>query len=189
MSNIMDRVDQALAERVRKEREGRRWSLAELAIHSGVSKAMLSKIERVEASPTANTLARIATAFGLTLAELLSFERASSPTRLMRADAQPTWRDPETNYVRRQIFAEPYVAFEMVEIILPAGKSVSFPASTYIDRQHVVWMLSGELNLREGDEEHFLSTGDRLQFREPKDVTYRNDTLEPCRYLVAILLR
>jgi uncharacterized cupin superfamily protein len=77
----------------------------------------------------------------------------------------------------------------MVEIMLPAGKSVSFPASTYIDRQHVVWMLSGELNLREGDEEHFLSTGDRLQFREPRDVTYRNTTLKPCRYLVAIQLR
>ncbi|MEN3348873.1 MAG: hypothetical protein V7632_2508, partial [Bradyrhizobium sp.] len=51
MSIIEDNADASLGRRVRAEREGRGWSLAELAGRAGVSKAMLSKIERAEASP------------------------------------------------------------------------------------------------------------------------------------------
>ncbi|MBG0809251.1 cupin domain-containing protein [Methylosinus sp. H3A] len=68
--------------------------------------------------------------------------------------------------------------FELVEITLPAGRSVSFPASAYEDRRHVIWILEGELRLREGDEDHLLSVGDRLRFGEPQDVTYRNAASE-----------
>ncbi len=54
----------AIAERIRLEREDRGWSLSELAERSGVSKAMISKIERCEASPTATVLGRLSGAFG-----------------------------------------------------------------------------------------------------------------------------
>ena len=49
MSTIFD-TDAALAARLRRERESRGWSLADLAARSGVSRAMVSKIERGEAS-------------------------------------------------------------------------------------------------------------------------------------------
>ena len=49
---------EGLARRLRLEREARGWSLAELAARSGVSKAMISKIERDEVSPTAALLGR-----------------------------------------------------------------------------------------------------------------------------------
>ena len=53
MSTIMDDTTPALAARLRLERDARGWSLGDLAQRSGVSKAMISKIERGEASPTA----------------------------------------------------------------------------------------------------------------------------------------
>ena len=56
-----------LAQRLKAEREARNWSLAELAERSGVSKAMISKIERDEVSPTAALLGRLSGAFGLSL--------------------------------------------------------------------------------------------------------------------------
>ena len=50
MSNIEDKAGAGLAQRIRSEREARGWSLADLAGRADVSKAMLSKVERAEAS-------------------------------------------------------------------------------------------------------------------------------------------
>src|SRR5437762_14066225 len=103
MSTIEDETGSALAARIRRERERRDWSRADLADRAGVSKAMLSKIERAEASPTAATLSRVATAFGLTLAGLVE-QVGEGRQRLARAREHPVWRDPKTSYRRRQVF-------------------------------------------------------------------------------------
>src|SRR5256714_4015862 len=91
-----------LAARIALEREARGWSLADLAARSGVSKAMISKVERGEASPTATLLGRLSGAFGLTLSTLLA-RAESAGGRLMRAADQPQWQDPASGYVRRQV--------------------------------------------------------------------------------------
>src|SRR5690349_14272516 len=102
MSILIDDAGRALAHRVKKEREARGWSLADLAERSGISKAMLSNIERVAASPTAGTLARIASAFGLTLSGLVA-RAEQDGGQVLRVAQQPVWRDPETGYVRRHV--------------------------------------------------------------------------------------
>src|SRR5690242_20447124 len=91
-------LDASLAARLRAEREARGWSLSDLASRSGVSRAMISKIERGEASPTAALLGRLSGAFGLTLSTLLARAEgdASGIGRVLRASAQPLWRDPAT---------------------------------------------------------------------------------------------
>jgi transcriptional regulator with XRE-family HTH domain len=186
MSIIVDDPGPVLAKRLQKERDQRGWSLADLAARSDVSKATLSKIEREEVSPTASVLSRIATAFGITLAELLTHEQAASH-RLLRHDEQPTWRDPETSYTRRQVFLSQANPLELVEVNLPRGKSLSFPPSAYENAKHVVWVLSGHLTIIEGRGQHDLDEGDRLEFGPPEKITYRNTTKSSCRYLVALL--
>jgi transcriptional regulator with XRE-family HTH domain len=186
MSIILDDPGPLVAKRVRAERDRRGWSLADLAERSGVSKAMLSKIEREEVSPTAVVLARVATAFGLTLAQLLTPE-TDAPSRLMRAQAQPTWTDPEAGYTRRQVFIDTSTGLELAEVTLPAGATVSMPASVYARIRQVAWMLSGKLTVTEGRERHDLKTGDRLEFGPPSDVTFRNESGAACRYLIALL--
>src|SRR5438270_397045 len=114
MSTIEDTAGPVLAQRIRGEREARGWSLAGLAERAGVSKAMLSKIERAEASPTAATLSRIATAYGLTMAALFEGPKDGG-SRLLRAKDQPVWRDPKTAYLRRQVFLNPSNPLELVE--------------------------------------------------------------------------
>src|SRR5882762_4247149 len=98
MSTIVNDPTQPLATRIAIEREARGWSLADLAERSGVSKAMISKIERGEVSPTAVILLRLAGAFDLTLAGLL-LRAEGEGKRLSRAAEQPVWRDPETGYL------------------------------------------------------------------------------------------
>jgi transcriptional regulator with XRE-family HTH domain len=188
MSIIVDDIDKKLAERLRAEREQRGWSLGGLAQRSGVSKAMLSRVERGEASPTAVILARIAAAFGETLAKFLSFE-VDEQKLLARAAEMPVWTDPQTNYVRRQIYISRDNSFELVEITLPKGAEALFPASVYHDLRHVVWVLTGRLIITEGEVENRLETGDRYEFGEPADIRYQNDSEQPCRYLVAVARR
>jgi transcriptional regulator with XRE-family HTH domain len=187
MSTIEDDAA-TLAGRIHTERETRGWSLSDLAERAGVSKAMLSKIERGEASPTAATLSRIATAYGLTLAALFEQARTGND-RLLRAKDQPLWRDPKTSYLRRQIFLSASNPLELVEIELPGHQEAGFPASAYTLIQQVVWVLSRRLIITEGDNRHDLAAGDRLEFGPPSDVIFRNERPQPCRYLVAAVRR
>src|SRR5947207_10707307 len=118
MSTIVDPIDSTVAARIRGERASRRWSLDELAARSQVSKAMISKIERAEASPTAALLGRLSAAFGLTLSALLAEHEA--PRRgPLRAATQAIWRDPATGYIRRQVAASATSPIELTQVDLP----------------------------------------------------------------------
>ncbi|HKX43788.1 MAG TPA: helix-turn-helix transcriptional regulator, partial [Burkholderiaceae bacterium] len=60
-----------IARRLKEERRQRGWSLDELAARSGVSRAMISKIERKVSTPTAVLLARLGDAMGVSLSSLM----------------------------------------------------------------------------------------------------------------------
>lgn len=184
MDDLVDSAEASIARRIRLERDARNWSLAELAEKSGVAKASISKIERGEVSPSAGILVRLASAFDLTLAGLLL--RAEETGRLFRSHAQAVWTDPKTGYVRRQIFSSPSHPLEITAVEMPPGKQVNFPAWSYANTRHVVWVEEGELVLREGGERNVLKAGDSLGFGAPSDVTYANEGRKPCRYIVAL---
>ncbi|NEX95263.1 XRE family transcriptional regulator [Caulobacter sp. 17J65-9] len=187
MDTIVDEAGARLSRRIRLERGARDWSLAELAQRSGVSKAMISKIERGETSPTATVLVRLAVAFDLTLAGLLVRAEADADGGLLsRAADQPVWRDPATGYLRRQVFARPDHPVELVRVELPAGARVTLPASSYARIRPVVWLIEGELTITEGEARRTLRDGDALAFGQPADTTYTNETDRPCTYLVTL---
>jgi transcriptional regulator with XRE-family HTH domain len=181
----MDDSGARIARRLRLERDMRGWSLADLAERSGVSKATISKIEREEVSPTAVILVRLAGAFDLTLAGLL-LRAEGEGKRLARAAEQPVWRDPETGYLRKQVFNRPDHPLEVAQIELPAGQRVVLPASSYAHIRQAVWVQSGDLVIVEGGDRHLLSAGDCLGFGPPAEVTFANETAAPCVYLVVL---
>ncbi|HKN00633.1 MAG TPA: XRE family transcriptional regulator [Candidatus Binataceae bacterium] len=185
MSIDADEAAAQIAARLRIEREGRDWTLEQLAARSGVSRAMISKIERCEASPTAAILVRLAGAFDLTLAGLLA--RGEEPRGpLVRAAGQPLWRDPASGYLRRQIFERPDHPVELVRIELPAGARVGFPASSYARIRQLVWVMKGRLVVEEAAQRRELAAGDCLAFGAPADTTFANESANACTYLVAI---
>ncbi|MFO1485418.1 MAG: XRE family transcriptional regulator [Verrucomicrobiaceae bacterium] len=80
-------INENLGKRVKKLRTDRGWSLEELATASGVSRSMLSEIEREKANPTLTVTFRIARAFGMTLQELIeSAETSASKIQVIRAN-------------------------------------------------------------------------------------------------------
>ena len=185
MSVIQDDLSTRIARRLRLERGSRGWSLADLAEHSGVSKATISKIERAEVSPTAVILVRLAGAFDLTLAGLM-LRAEGQEERLTRASEQPVWRDPETGYLRKQVFSRPDHPVEIIRVELPAGKRVSLPASSYARIRQAIWVQTGSLVIIEAGEQHVLAAGDCLGFGSPSDVTIANETTALCDYVVVL---
>jgi transcriptional regulator with XRE-family HTH domain len=188
MSTIVDDPSAAIARTLRAEREGRGWSIADLAALSGVSKAMISKIERAEASPTAMLLGRLSGAFGLTLSRLLAGAEEAG-RRLVRFAEQPVWRDPETGYVRRAVSPPTGGPLELVSVEIPPGARIAYPASAFTFIHQQIWVLGGMLIFREGDVEHRLSAGDCLQLGQPVECAFANPGPESCTYLIAIVRR
>ena len=188
MSTMIDDagVEARLAARLRAEREARGWTLAELAQRSGVSRAMVSKVERGEASPTAALLGRLSAAFGLTLSQL--FARVEGGGRVARVADQPRWRDPATGFLRRSLSPPGGAPMELVWGEMPPGAEIAYPAASYAfiaDQQVVV--LEGTLTITQGGVACELGPGDCLRFGPPQDSALRNAGSLPCRYLVAVL--
>jgi len=183
-----DRQARAIAERIRLEREARGWSLSQLATRSGVSKAMISKVERCEASPTATVLGRLSGAFGLPLSMLLALAEREGG-RLARREQQPLWTDPETGYTRRTVSPPNGGQLELLEVVLPAGVRVPYPASAFSFQHQQIHVLDGELEFLEGDRQHRLSAGDCLQLGAPSNCIFVNATKSTTRYLVALTRR
>jgi len=189
MSTIVeDSLDHRLAARVALERGARGWSVAELAARSGVSRAMISRIERGDAKPTASLLGKLSAALGLPLSLLLA-RVEGEPSRLSRAAAQATWTDPESGYRRRALSSSGDGVLQLTEVVLPAGARVAFATAVYTFIHQQIWVMEGRLTFYEGSEVVELDAGDCLTLGPPADCRFENRTSTDCRYLVAVVRR
>ncbi len=190
MPTIMEPLDTEaiLATRLRLERESRGWTLADLAARSGVSRAMVSKIERGEASPTAALLGRLSAAFGLTMSQLFARMEDRPAGQVARATEQPAWRDPETGFLRRSLSPPGPGPLELVWGELPPGAEIAYSAASraFIADQQLV-VIAGEVSIVVGGTAHALGAGDCLRFGPPSDVVFRNFGDARCRYVIAVL--
>jgi len=181
-------VDARLAARLRDLRGERGLTLDGLAERAGVSRSMISLVERGESSPTASVLHRLATGLGTTLASLFAEEERPEASPLSRRADQLAWRDPETGYLRRNLSPPGFPSpVELVEVILPPGARVAYdgvPRSVGISQQ--VWVLEGGIELTVGTGTHRLAVGDCLAMRVEGPTAFCNPTDQTARYVVAL---
>jgi transcriptional regulator with XRE-family HTH domain len=178
-----------LAARLRGLRSERGLTLERLAERAGVSRSMISLVERGESSPTAAVLDRIAAGLGVTLASLFAAEPRADAAPLLRRADQVDWRDPETGYVRRNLSPPGYPSpIELVEVVLPARTRVAYDtvATRAAGVSQQVWVLDGHVDLTLGTATHHLAPGDCLAMRLDRPVAFRNAADAPARYLVAL---
>jgi transcriptional regulator with XRE-family HTH domain len=182
---VPDTLTSSLATSLRDARLALGLSVSALAERSGVSRAMIAKVEHAEAQPTAVLLGRLSAGLGMTLSELVA-QAERDDRRLVRAADQPRWVDPQTGYVRRAISPAAGGPLELVDVELPAGARVSYPADAYAFIHQQIWVLRGRLLFREGETEHDLRAGDCLQLGPPAPCAFHNPGARACRYLVAL---
>ena len=186
MSTSEPTIDVQIGRRLRQLRLQQDLTLDALAQRADVSRAMLSRIERGESSPTAQLLNRVCGGLEITLSVLFA-DTDSSPGPLSRRAQQPVWRDPATGYMRRNVSPpQSGSAVDIVEVEFPEHGEITL-ASLPIDGwdQHV-WVLDGSLDLSLGDETIRLETGDCLRMRFDRPIRFHNPNPAPIRYAVII---
>lgn len=175
--------------RLRRERD---LTLEALAARSGVSRSMISKVERGEAQPTTPVVGRLAEALGVGISGLVGPYPGERPPGkaaaiLLQRERQPAWRDPVTGFVRRS--ASPPRPGARVDVALNelpgGGESGLFVAHDSHVEEHVV-VLAGRLRVLLDERSFDLETGDVLWFRA--DVAHRfvNRGRGRCEYLIVI---
>jgi transcriptional regulator with XRE-family HTH domain len=179
-----------IARRVATLRQQRALSLEALAQRCGVSRSMISLIERGEASPTAVVLERLAAGLGVALASLFD-DDAAPPSPLARRDAQLQWRDPASGYVRRNLSPPNHPSpLQLVAVELPPGAAVMYDTASRSSEIHQqVVVLDGVIEATSGHEHYRLEAGDCLAMRLDRNNGYRNPGRKPARYIVAIASR
>ena len=179
-------IEQRIAIHLKQRRLAIGLSLADLAERSGVSRAMISKVERSAASPTAALLGRLCNGLGLTLSALIAnAEQSESP--LMRAKDQTEWQDPVTGLVRTMISPRaPDSVVEIVRIDLPADASVNYDPQRYLTYEQHVVPIKGRLHLTVGDQPYELGPWDCVLMPTNFALRFHNKGPGGCRYLVIV---
>jgi transcriptional regulator with XRE-family HTH domain len=177
-----------LAARLRHLRTDQSLTLDALARRAGVSRAMISLIERGESSPTAAVLDRLAAGLGVTIASLFADETRPDASPVARRGEQVAWRDPATGYLRRNLSPPGFPSpIELVEVRLPAGARVAYDtAARAVGISQQIWVLEGHVEITAGETTHRLSGGDCLAMRVDRPTAFRNPARRPVRYLVAL---
>jgi transcriptional regulator with XRE-family HTH domain len=190
MGDVLSGINQRVAAHVRDLRTAQGLSLDAVAGRSGVSRSMISLIERGESSPTAVVLEKLAAGLGVTLASLFDVAPRGSepPNPVARSADQPEWKDPASGYVRRNV-SPPGARQPMhiVDVRFPAGARVSFEnGSGELRVQQQVWVLEGTIDITLGERCHQLRQGDCLAMALDQPTMFFNPTRKPTRYVVVI---
>jgi transcriptional regulator with XRE-family HTH domain len=159
-----------LSTRLREARKARGLSLDAVAKLSGVSRSMVSQIERGESSPTVATLWNLTRALQVDFAGLLD-QATSAPAIEIVRDAQVPVIDGLGQGCRIRILSEPQQAgrHEVYDIrFAPDGSLVSDPHAP--GATEALTVVSGRVRVKSGEVEEVLREGDTARY--PADVPH-----------------
>jgi transcriptional regulator with XRE-family HTH domain len=180
-------IDTRIANRVRVLRTELHMTLEALAARSGVSRSMISLIERGESSATAVVLEKIATGLNVSLATLFEdSNRSANP--VSRHDDRVSWRDPQSGYVRRNISPANFPSpVQIVEVDLPAGASVAYETGArQVSIHQQIWVQEGRVEVTVGNVPYRLSENDCLAMQLNEPIAFRNRSRKVARYIVVL---
>jgi len=189
MTGIPDTISQGLGrysigEKLRTLRLRKSMGLVELAKHTGLSAALLSKLERAKLFPTLPTLLRVAMVYGVGLDFFFTDERKRRVVSVVRK--QDRLRFPE----RPGTQEVPYF-FECLDYKATERKLSAFVAE-FQDiapeklKPHLhpgvelVYVMKGSLTIKIGGEEFSLEAEDAIYFDSAVQHSYRRRGAKPC---------
>ena len=175
-----------LGTRIRRLRREGGLTLEELAGRSGVSRAMISKMERGEKNPTLVVAAKLAEGLGITLTQLVGVEERREVVVVPREE-RVVMRDPETGF-ERQLLSPAFGGrgIEFIRNVVPKeSTSGEFPPHRRGVEEYVA-VEKGRLKAVLGGEEYLLEEGEALYFEA--DVSHRFDNAgdDECSYYLVI---
>jgi transcriptional regulator with XRE-family HTH domain len=179
----------AIGPRLQAERQKQHLSLQELAARSGVSKSLLSQIERGEANPTFATLWHLTRALELEFSDLISMQSkvGRGMIETIPANLIPEIRTEDGLCVLRILGPTHTVGtMEWYDLtVAPRGALVSRPHAKGATEHLSV--RDGVLKISSGDEEQMLSAGMTGRYAADVPHAIRNAGKKPARALLVVI--
>ena len=158
-------INRNLGARVKQLRAERGWSLEALAAASGVSRSMLSQIEREQANPTLAVTQRIARAFSMSLGDLVETPGATCLVTVIRADDRAYhYRSDKNCRIRTLSPLNLEKDVEFYEVQLQAGGALR-SAPHFAGTREFLTVESGQVRVESGGDAEVLSPGDSASYR------------------------
>ena len=193
-----------MSSRLRALRDELGLTIQKLADRSGVSRAMISRIERDESRPTTPVLNRLSIGLGVPLSTVLgdtsyrasrARERApvaTRPKQQLRVDSdgqfrQRTLTPAETaNTLGESLLPDALPSLQLTDNLLAPGARTSFECDAWpAIRQQQVWVLAGTMGLQSGETVRHLKQGDCMAMMLDQPWTVLNTGAGDARYLTA----
>lgn len=160
-----DAINRHLGSRVKELRAARGWSLEALAHASGVSRSMLSQIEREQANPTLAVTLRIARAFNLPLGELLEMPGAASTVNVIRAeDRTYHYRSEQGCRIRTLSPLNLEKDVEFYELELEQGAALR-SSPHFEGTREFLTVQKGQVQVESAGDSEILNRGDSASYR------------------------
>lgn len=175
---------------LQKLRLGRGLTLEDLSRVAGVSKSMLSQIEREKANPTIAITWRLANALGVGIGELLTGQTPDASTiRTLEAHETPTLPGNHAGYVMRILGPMELAGkFEWYELTLAPNGELASAAHDPGTVEHLT-LLHGTMELEVGNEKKKLKIGSTARYPGDKEHVIRNPGKTESRALMVVIHR
>lgn len=163
-------------------------SLDELSRRAGVSKSMLSQIERNQANPTVAVVWRLANALRVELSELLGGEKTAAPAiETVLAHQTPSMSSPD-GLCQLRILGPIDLAgqFEWYQLTIQPGGALESAAHEPGSREHLS-VLSGQMEVRAAGSVQSLKAGETGRYAVDGPHAIRNSGSEPAVGLLVVL--
>lgn len=174
------------AKELKKMRQNHKLPLQKLADKTGVSKSMLSKIERNEKNPTLQIAARIAEGLGVSLSSMLE-ERTHEKVVLLKAPEQIIFRDETTGFERRLLSPTfPVKGIEFIHNTIPENSpGIEFPPHLPGVREFIS-VTKGRLRIKIDKNSFMLEEGDSIFFEANTQHNFYSEGYSECCYYLVI---
>ncbi|MFG1798320.1 helix-turn-helix domain-containing protein [Nocardia sp. NPDC049149] len=150
----VDGVIEQIAPRLRRARDNKGVSLADLARSTGISTSTLSRLESGQRRPSLELLLPITAALGIPLDEIVAAPRIVDP----RVPQQPSKKDGRVLIPLSRHQGEP----RAYKLIIPAHDEQ--PHLRTHDGHEWLYVLRGRLRVRLGDHDFIMSAGEAAEF-------------------------
>jgi transcriptional regulator with XRE-family HTH domain len=172
LEELMDQLNQIMANNLKQIRENKKLSLDNLATLTGVSKSMLGQIERGESNPTISTVWKIANGLKISFTSLIK-EPEINHVLVTKADVEPMIED-HGKFRLYPMF--PFREDQRFEVyMLEMDKGAYLEGLTHGDDSYeVITVFKGELTMRVGEEEIIIEEGSGMKIKTNQNHIYHN---------------
>ena len=180
--------DYGIGAKIRALRLKKKIALVDLGKHTGLSPALLSKIERGRLFPTLPTLLRIALVFGVGLEYFFAGAREQPLVAVTRRSQRVEL--PERPGARESAYRFASLDYAATERRFNCYYAEFLQVAPEKLRPHqhsgveFIYVLNGTLSLHMNDDEHALEAGDAIYFDATTPHAYRRSGGRPCSAVV-----